>query len=96
MFNLNLEQVADDIRKQRSRRVLVQLPDGLKPRAGEISDALERATGASVFIWLGDCFGGCDLPQGLDAHGPHEPDTPKIDLVVQWGHSRFCKEKDGW
>jgi diphthamide biosynthesis enzyme Dph1/Dph2-like protein len=40
-----------------------------------ISDYLEEKTSAKVSVWLGACFGACDLPDS-DA-----------DLVIQFGHS---------
>ena len=59
----------------------VQLPDGLKPRANRIQEEIEGKTKANVIIWIGSCFGACDVPLGLDKLG--------VDLLVQWGHSQF-------
>ena len=57
--------------------VLLQLPDGLKPWGLVICDYLEREAGVEISIWLGACFGACDLP---------DSDT---DLVVQFGHAEW-------
>ena len=40
-----------------------------------ISDYLEERTSAKVSIWLGACFGACDLPDS------------NADLVIQFGHA---------
>ena len=48
---------------------------------------VKKETPAQVFIWLGDCFGACDIPLGLQQFS--------IDLVIQWGHNTFIKEV-GW
>ena len=84
-YNLELDKIVEEIKEKDYKRVLVQLPDGLKPRAGEIVEVIEKNTDASVFIWLGSCFGACDLPLGLD--------ILKIDLTVGFGHNRFLKEE---
>jgi len=83
MFDLELDKVIKEIKQRKSSNVLIQLPDGLKPKAKEVADAIEKETSAQPFIWLGGCFGACDIPLGLDALG--------IDLVIQFGHNRYHK-----
>ena len=39
-YDLELDRVVNEIKKQKAKRVLVQLPDGLKPKAKEIVDVL--------------------------------------------------------
>ncbi len=80
-LDLELGKVTEEIIKRKAKRVLIQLPDGLKPRANEIVDHLRKETSAEVLIFAGTCFGACDIPLGLDTLG--------IDLLVQFGHSRF-------
>ena len=80
-YNLELEKSIKAINKQKAKLVCIQLPDGLKPKAKEIKEKIERQTNADVLIWLSSCFGGCDLPQGLE--------KSKVDLLIQWGHSEF-------
>ena len=40
MYDLNLEKMAAAVREHAPKRILVQLPDGLKARAPEIRDRL--------------------------------------------------------
>jgi len=87
MYDLELEKVVLHIQKKKTKRVLLQLPDGLKPEAQKIVQEIQKKTDAQVFIWLGDCFGACDFPLGLEGL--------QIDLVIQWGHNTFIKEL-GW
>jgi 2-(3-amino-3-carboxypropyl)histidine synthase len=87
MYNLELEKVIERIRKRKYKTIVIQLPDGIKPRAGEIVDAIRDRTGAEAIIWMSSCFGACDLPFGLEQLG--------ADLIVQWGHSKFHRI-DGW
>ncbi len=85
MYNLELERVISEIKRRKPKQVLLQLPDGLKQKAGMIADTIEEKTDAQVFILFGSCYGACDLPLGLD--------VLKIDLMIQWGHNRFYKEE---
>ena len=83
-YDLDLERAASEIRQAKAKRVCIQLPDGLKPRAREIADFLKKSTKAETVIWLGSCFGACDTP---DFSGMKKEDRP--DLLIQWGHSKF-------
>jgi len=78
-YDLELKKVAERIKEENSKRVCVQLPDGLKPRAAEIQAYIEKNTGAEVIIWMGSCFGACDVPLQVERLG--------VDLLIQWGHS---------
>jgi len=80
-YDLEMDRVCSEIKKQKSRLVCIQLPDGLKPKAGEIQKTIEENTKADVLIWAGSCYGACDTPQGLPELG--------VDLLIQWGHSRW-------
>ena len=80
-YDLELERVVKEIKKQKAKRVLIQLPEGLKPQATQISSELEAKTSSKIFIWLNSCFGACDVPLEVEKLG--------IDLIVQFGHSEF-------
>lgn len=82
-YNLELEEVIKSIKKKKAKLVLLQFPDGLKRYATAVVDYLEEKTNAEFIIWLGNCFGACDTPTGL------EKIKPKIDLVIQFGHSEM-------
>ncbi|MBS3108345.1 diphthamide synthesis protein [Candidatus Woesearchaeota archaeon] len=78
-YDLELEKVAREIKKNNYKSVCVQLPDGLKPKATQIADYIEKNTKAKVVIWLESCYGACDITS-ID-----------VDLLVQWGHSEWKK-----
>jgi diphthamide biosynthesis enzyme Dph1/Dph2-like protein len=84
MYNLELGKAIETINKQKAKQVLIQLPDGIKHKANDITDFLEKNTKAKILIWFGGTFGACDLPLGMD--------ILNIDLVIQWGHNKFNKE----
>lgn len=78
-YNLELNKVIERINNENSKLVCIQLPDGLKPRAKEIQEAIEKNTEAKTIIWMGSCFGACDVPLQVQRLG--------VDLLIQWGHS---------
>lgn len=80
-YDLELPRIAKEIKKNRARKVCVQLPDGLKPKATEIVRELKSKTKAEISIWAGSNFGGCDLPLYLKDLG--------FDLLINLGHVRF-------
>jgi len=83
-YDLELGKIISNIKKQKARRVLLQFPDGLKPYSTTLVDELEKQLPNCEFlIWLGSCFGACDLP--------NIPAKLKIDLIVQFGHSEWNK-----
>lgn len=84
-YDLEIEKIINEIKKIRAKRVCLQFPDGLKVNATEIAEAIQSKTKAEVIIWLGSCFGACDVPQGLE--------KLKFDLLVQWGHSPWVYKK---
>ena len=78
-YSLELEKAAKIIKDEHARVVVIQIPDGLKPKSEEIVDFLREHTSAKIIIWAGSCFGACDTPVGLEHFG--------VDLLIQWGHS---------
>lgn len=79
-YDLELKRVINEIKKQKARLVCIQLPDGLKPKANEIQEAIEKETNAQVLIWAGSCFGSCDIPDLKKLN---------VNLLIQWGHSEW-------
>ncbi|MBI2045618.1 diphthamide synthesis protein [Candidatus Pacearchaeota archaeon] len=80
-YNLELEKVAGEIKRNKAKLVLLQFPDGLKIYATAVVDYLREKTSAEFIIWMGTCFGACDYPVGIDHL------RPKIDMFIQFGHN---------
>ncbi|MDP2947689.1 MAG: diphthamide synthesis protein [Nanoarchaeota archaeon] len=76
-YNLKLDKIILQIKKNKARNVLLQFPDGLKPYATAVCEFLEENTTAEIKIWLGSCFGACDLPKS------------NADLLIQFGHAEW-------
>ena len=64
---------------KRYKRLLLQLPAGLKVYAREIADAIEERTDSEVFIDADPCFGACDLAIDLAR-------SIGADALVHFGH----------
>jgi len=92
-YELELDRIVSSIKELETKDgrrscVLVQLPDGLKPGGPALVDYLEEKTDAKISIWLGSCFGACDLPirnQGFLSTSFNGD----VDLVIQFGHARW-------
>jgi len=86
-YDLELSRIIEKINDQRFKKVLLQLSDGLKPEAKDIADRISKETEAEVLIWLGSCYGACDVPLGME--------MLEVDLIIQFGHNMFRKQ-EGW
>jgi len=82
-YYLELEKIISEIKKNKAKLILLQFPDGLKPYATSVVDFLREKTKAEFLIWLGSCYGACDVPVGLEGI------KPKIDLIIQFGHNEL-------
>ena len=82
-YDLELSRVVSEIRKRGSKKVLIQLGEGFKPRAIEIQEHIEKEMKEDapiVCFWLNSCYGKCDIPEFLNSK------DNDIDLLVQFGH----------
>ena len=80
MYDLETERAADEIRRLNARRVLVQLPDGLRPGGLTLAKELRDLTGAEVILSGDSCYGACDLALT-------QADAVDADLIIHYGHS---------
>ena len=76
--NLQLEKAIEKIKQANPKTILIQLPDGLKPKAEEIKTELQKHTQSQIYFWLNSCYGACDPPK-----------VENIDLLIQFGHSEW-------
>jgi len=76
-YNLELDKIVRTIKGNRAKSVLLHFPDGMKPFSTVIAAEIEKQTNSNVLIWLGTCYGGCDVPNA------------DVDLIIQFGHSKW-------
>ncbi len=80
-YDIDLGEIVDWIKEKKFNKVAIQIPDGFKLHAMEISDFISENSGAEVYIWGGSTYGACDIPVGLEKLG--------IKAIIQFGHARF-------
>ena len=78
LFNLQIDTIESWIRGRGFTSVALQLPEGLKLRAIELSDTIFKDTGAKVVILGYPCYGACDLFTNYKAYA---------EGLVHFGHS---------
>jgi 2-(3-amino-3-carboxypropyl)histidine synthase len=87
-FNFENEKLIKELKKikPKPKKVLVQLPEGLKQNAFDILKVFEELKIDAVFSGE-TCWGGCSL--AVD-----EAKAIGADLIVHFGHSEFIKLND--
>lgn len=84
-FYLEEEMLKDEIERRNAKRVLIQLPEGLKAEGPRLATIVEKA-GVLAIISADPCYGACDLAiqeaEGLGA-----------DLLIHFGHSPLTTQQ---
>jgi len=87
MYELELDRLREIVRRSGAKKVLVQMPFGLRPHALEIARAI-RETGSLPIVHADPCHGACDLAlwamRDLGA-----------DLLIHYGHSKMVEAFKG-
>jgi len=84
-FDFEEERIKQEIAKLGAKRVLLQLPEGLKPEAPRLAKIVEKA-GALPIVSADPCYGACDIATG-------EAERLGIDLIVHFGHAKLVKHE---
>ena len=77
-IELDFDVVEKRLKRLRPKIVLLQLPSGLKRKAPQIAEEIERRFACEVLISGDSCYGACDVPSATLGH---------IDAIIQAGHS---------
>ncbi len=84
-FDFEEERIKQEIIKLDAKRVLLQMPEGLKPEAPRLAKIFEKC-GVVAIISADPCYGACDIvvseAEGLD-----------VDLIVHFGHAKMVKHE---
>lgn len=83
-FNLEEERLKEEIRKRGAKRVLFQLPEGLKAEGPRLASIAEKM-GAVAIVSADPCYGACDL-------AVQEAESLGADLLVHYGHSEMMPQ----
>jgi 2-(3-amino-3-carboxypropyl)histidine synthase len=84
-FDFEEERIKQEITKLGAKRVLLQLPEGLKPEGPRLAKIIEK-TGAVPIISADPCYGACDLATA-------EAERLGIDLIIHFGHAKLLKHE---
>jgi len=82
-FDLEEQRVKQEILKLGAKRVLIQLPEGLKPEAPHIAKTVEKF-GVLPIVSADPCYGACDLAIA-------EAESLGVDLIIHYGHSKIVR-----
>jgi len=82
-FDLEEERVKQEILKLGAKRVLIQLPEGLKSEAVHLAKIVEKS-GALPIVSADPCYGACDL-------ATTDAENLGVDLTIHYGHSKMVK-----
>lgn len=81
-YDLEIKRLLTEIARSRAKRILIQIPDGLKPYGVYLSRTIEEETSAEVFLSSSGCYGACDL--AVD-----QARLLSVDLIIHYGHTPF-------
>ena len=79
-YNFELERIVEQIKARNAKSVGIQLPEGVRPVATELADAITAKTGAEVIISGNSCYGACDIDDKL---------LRIVDILFHFGHTEY-------
>jgi len=83
VLNFETEKLTEELKKIKPKKVLVQLPEGIKQDSFKIANILEELNIECVFSGE-TCWGAC-------AVAVEEAKNLEVDLIVHFGHAKFTE-----
>ena len=84
-LNFEKETLVRELKERNPKKVLVQLAEGIKQNAPEISDWIEKSLPGVECIFSGEtCWGACSV-------AVQEAQALGVDLIVHFGHAQFIE-----
>ncbi len=84
-FDFEEERLKREIISSQAKRVLIQMPEGLKPEGPRIAKIVEKL-GVTPIISADACYGACDL-------ATIEAEALGADLIIHFGHAKLLKHE---
>ncbi|WP_455279991.1 diphthamide biosynthesis enzyme Dph2 [[Eubacterium] cellulosolvens] len=84
-YNFELDRILKEIKRRGAKRILIQIPDGLKPQAFTLATTIEKHSKTEVIISASPCYGGCDI-------AINQARILNVDLIIHYGHTLFRSE----
>jgi len=85
-LNLDINGLVKEIVTTKAKKIILQVPEGLKIQAQEIISSLDKF-GMRAYLSIEPVYGACDLATNFS-------DTIKADLIVHIGHTEFLRSKN--
>jgi 2-(3-amino-3-carboxypropyl)histidine synthase len=82
-YDFQLEKVIQEVKDRKSKRILLQFPDGLLQYASRIARDISLKTDSQAIVSLDSCYGACDLATNAASR-------LAADLIVHYGHARLA------
>ena len=80
-YDFEIPRICEEIKKRNAKRVLIQLPEGIKVHSKQIADEITEKTCCEVIISGDPCFGACDIQK-----------LPECELTVHFAHSKMIDD----
>lgn len=80
-FNFEIQKLIAELKKRKPKKVLVQLPEGIKKKAVEVAETIEEL-GIKVIFSGETCWGGCSV-------AIQEAKALDVNLIIHFGHAKF-------
>ncbi|MCX6801299.1 MAG: diphthamide biosynthesis enzyme Dph2 [Candidatus Diapherotrites archaeon] len=84
MLKLELNEAVEKLKKIHAKKILLQIPEGLKTKVDDIIEELE-SNGFDIAASMDPCFGACDLKE-------NEAKILGCDAILHLGHSPFIEK----
>ncbi len=84
-FDFEENRVLSEIRGRGAKRVLIQLPEGLKREGPRLAAVVEKV-GVDPIVSADPCYGACDL-------ATRDAKRLDVDLIIHYGHSGMMKQE---
>jgi len=84
-FDFEEKRLKEEIKKRGAKRVLLQLPEGLKAAGPRLAFVVEKM-GAVAIVSADSCYGACDL-------AVQEAESLDADLLVHFGHTETMPQQ---
>jgi 2-(3-amino-3-carboxypropyl)histidine synthase len=85
MYDLEEARLVEEIKRRSPHRILLQLPEGLKPLAAKLAQKLQDTSGVEVLLSGDPCYGACDLAL-------QQMKQLRADLLIHVGHAEIPSE----
>lgn len=84
LYDFEFDRVIAEINERRAKKVLIQLPDGLRPYAFQLAEKIQKINQVNIIFSGDSCYGACDL-------AIRQAKELNVDLLIHYGHSLMVK-----